>query len=128
MLAKAMFNSWKRNHDVLPIMIEQRAISYEHRYAGRFDFYGKIDGQYVLMDIKTSNVVRKEVPLQLGGYYQVLANEKNYPIDIGACLRIHPDLEKPALEFKFMQPKTEEFLKLREELDNQISLPAGKGY
>lgn len=122
-LAKAMFNSWQREHDVLPIMIEQKAVSYEHKYAGRFDFYGKIDGKYVLMDIKTSNRMRDSVAYQLGGYYHVLANEKNYPIDIGACLRIHPDLEKPALEFKYMRPKVEEFLQLREDFDKRNPLP-----
>lgn len=68
---RAFFN-WYKEHDVRPLMMEKLLWDEVDQFAGRFDFYGYVDGKLTLMDFKTNNNVHPKMGLQLAGYKHLL--------------------------------------------------------
>jgi hypothetical protein len=72
------FEKWLREHKIEPLGIERKVMSAKSLYAGTLDFYGRIDGEYALLDFKTGNGVYDEAWFQMGGYDDALAEEWGY--------------------------------------------------
>jgi len=75
MPAMKAFQDWFRDHSVQTIEAERMICSKQMHYAGRCDFYGRIDGVLGVMDIKTSKGVYHDHFLQLTGYQIALHEE-----------------------------------------------------
>ena len=71
------FLSWEKSRDVEPILIEQIFVSEQHRFGGKFDFFGKVDGIPTLGDFKTGKRIYDEAFYQLAGY-DILLRENSY--------------------------------------------------
>jgi hypothetical protein len=76
-LCKA-FGDWWSKHVIHPIDVERLLMSEKLMYAGRCDFFGRIDGKLGVLDIKTggeTGKVYEESWLQLCGYELALVEE-----------------------------------------------------
>lgn len=76
------FLEWWSEHTIYTIGAERMVMSEKMMYAGRTDFYGRIDGTLGCLDLKTGNVVDRKrgdcypnVWLQLAGYELALSEE-----------------------------------------------------
>ena len=83
-----VFKEWYKKHDIEMIFSEKSFSS--DLFGGTIDFYGKIDGQYTLLDFKTAKKIRLSMFLQLA-LYCILLEEKNYKIDRVGILLVNPD-------------------------------------
>ena len=83
------FHAWERQtgHRMETEDIELPLVSELNRYGGTIDWYGKIDGQYWLVDIKTSKALWPEHVFQVGAY-NMLLSENGYPVDGVRLLRV----------------------------------------
>lgn len=81
------FKIWFKTHTVEPIFLEKSLLS--DKFGGTIDFYGIIDGEYVLLDFKTSKKIRLSMFLQLA-LYTILLEEYGYHIDKVGILLINP--------------------------------------
>jgi hypothetical protein len=70
------YQAFKKDSGFKPLKIEEAVYSRSYQYAGRFDRLGEIDGNLVLMDIKTGSIP-KWVELQLAGYETALLSMKS---------------------------------------------------
>lgn len=87
-LFEAYFN-WAKGKKIEPILEEFRVKNLDYGYAGRLDFYGKIDGRYVLMDFKATTVVDWSMGLQLAAYRRCL-EDLGYQVDDMIILHLKP--------------------------------------
>ncbi len=71
------FLSWEKAHEIEPILVEQIFVSEQHRFGGKFDFFGKVDGVKTLGDFKTGKRIYDEAFYQLAGY-DILLSENGY--------------------------------------------------
>lgn len=67
----------ERNIQTAPEYIERRIIHYDHRYAGTIDALALIDGQFGVLDIKTSQAIYRDYNLQTAAYMDALKHEFN---------------------------------------------------
>src|SRR5262245_1664474 len=81
------FQSWRDEHHFVPELIEQHLVSEEHKYGGTIDCWGRLDGQPVLVDFKTSSNVYIEHKIQVGAYWKLL-QENGYDVKGVRILRI----------------------------------------
>ena len=95
---------WKRinEYDLETMLIEERMVSEEYQYGGTVDWYGVINGKYVLMDIKTSKALYPEHTFQVAAY-SLLLQENGYPLDETMILRIGRD-ETEGFEVQKIDP------------------------
>ncbi len=63
---------WEKQHLVIPILTEHKAVSETYKYGGAFDFYGSIDGTLELVDFKTGSGIYDEMWLQVAGYGKLI--------------------------------------------------------
>lgn len=73
------FVLWQQGNPMKPVLQEQLVVDTEVGYAGRFDYYGWLNNELVLLDFKTSNHPRAEYGLQLAAYRHCLEN-LGYPV------------------------------------------------
>jgi hypothetical protein len=66
------FCSWRKQHDVKPIVLEKSLVSERYRYGGRVDMVATVDGVLELVDFKTGKGVYPEMFYQLAGYAPLL--------------------------------------------------------
>ena len=66
------FCSWRKQHDIRPISLEQSLVSEKYRYGGRADMVAEIDGALELVDFKTGRGIYPEMFYQLAGYAPLL--------------------------------------------------------
>lgn len=85
---EAYFNFYK-DHRIEPILEEYKVTNHQYGYAGRLDFYGKLDGQYVILDFKTSNSIRWTYGLQLAMYRKCL-EDMGHQVDATYVVHIKP--------------------------------------
>lgn len=96
------YDSWIpfRKHIVEIISIEERLVSKEYEFCGQPDLVARLDSSYnnciALLDWKTSQVVYKTFPVQLGGYL-ILLKEKGIIPDIAICARLRKEPGKKIL-------------------------------
>ncbi|MCC6934311.1 MAG: hypothetical protein IT406_01265 [Candidatus Yanofskybacteria bacterium] len=75
------FREFLRNNHVEPLLIEERVVSRNHRYAGTIDALARINGVVGVLDIKTSKSVYRDYGMQIAAYI--------------AALTETPDIEQP---------------------------------
>jgi hypothetical protein len=66
--------TWWRENDPRTMNVEQFVMSKAHRYTGRFDWRGEVDGRVFLLDVKTSRFIRPSFHAQLR-LYDIAARE-----------------------------------------------------
>lgn len=67
----------EKNIQTAPEYIERRIVHYDQRYAGTIDALALIDGQFGVMDIKTSQAIYRDYNLQTAAYMDALKHEFN---------------------------------------------------
>lgn len=83
---------WKAGKDIQVIGSEMPLVSEVHQYGGTVDIYAEINGQRLLLDIKTSDSgIWPEMKHQTAGGYRLLLEENGYRVDRVVILRIGRD-------------------------------------
>lgn len=77
--AVAAFGKWLSENEVeaYPELIERKIIHPEFRYAGTVDALVKLNGQFGILDIKTSKSIYRDYDLQTAAYFDALKGD--YP-------------------------------------------------
>ena len=73
------FQKWQHEEQVLTFNIEERVVDFDHGYAGTIDMIADLQGQRGVVDVKTSNGMRREYALQTAAYlnaYNTTAKKK----------------------------------------------------
>lgn len=73
------FIEFRRNNDLVPLKIEERIISHDHRYAGTIDVLAEVNGTVGVLDIKTSLSIYRDYGMQTAAYIQALQEDKDAP-------------------------------------------------
>lgn len=71
------FVEWFKEVKPEVIAWETTVFSDKHNYAGTVDFIAKIEGEYYIIDFKTSQQVWKEYELQISAYAETIENGEN---------------------------------------------------
>lgn len=100
------FCSWKKAHDLEPILAEEMMVSETFRFGGTPDFYGKVDGVLTLMDLKTGGIWPEHY-IQLAGYGLLLA-ERGHHVDQRILLNIGRDETENFVEAKRTGPSQDD--------------------
>jgi hypothetical protein len=66
------FLAWAKGKKIEPLYVEKPLISERFQYGGKFDFYGLVDLDLTLLDLKTGSGIYAEHWYQLGGYRNLL--------------------------------------------------------
>ena len=82
------FLTWLHATDMKPINVERMVFSRMHYYAGTCDFFGHINGELCVMDLKTSSGLYREMPIQLAAYAVALQEETGERIDHAWIVRL----------------------------------------
>jgi len=85
--AMLSFLEWEKSNKVNVIMAEEPLVSETHQFGGTPDIYGTLNGERVLIDLKTGSGIYKEMGYQLGGYVMLL-EENGYSVDRAYILRV----------------------------------------
>lgn len=95
---------WREQHTLDPIGTELQMVSEKYRYGGTADLVCRLDGNPLLVDIKTAKAIYDENSIQLAALRQLL-HENGYeigPPHVGqAILRVGRD-EREGFEFRVM--------------------------
>jgi len=67
------FIEWWKNSQIELVMGDTKVASLIHSYGGSLDALGRQNGEYVILDWKTSNGVYDEYALQVAAYWQAFA-------------------------------------------------------
>lgn len=100
------YKEWAKNHKIIPILQEEKVYNFDYGYAGRFDFYGEIDGKKVLVDYKTSNFIDWSMGLQLAAYRKCI-EDLGHIVDEMWIIHLIPRKQRgglnatPAIPYKF---------------------------
>lgn len=89
-IARKSFESLKKfltAHSFKPLLIEHPITSDLYKFGGTIDWYGELDGENTLIDLKTSNAVYPEMRVQVAAY-EYLLGEQNYPAKNKIILRV----------------------------------------
>jgi hypothetical protein len=83
------YYEWQRINacDMKTEHIELPLVSEVHRYGGTIDWYGEINGEKWLVDIKTSKKIYSNHQFQVAAYWQLL-QEHDYRVDGVRLLRV----------------------------------------
>jgi predicted RecB family nuclease len=82
------------------------------RFGGTVDFYGKVDGQYTILDFKTSKQAYSSMFLQLAGYCYML-EQQGLQVDQVAIINVNIDKYKERfISREDLQPYIETFIML----------------
>jgi hypothetical protein len=88
--------AWLKDNEVEPICTEASIYSRRHRYSGRLDIIGKVQGVLSLLDWKTGKGIYPEFRLQMAAY--VHAYEEEHPSEViqqRVCLHLQEDKVVP---------------------------------
>ena len=96
MKACGAFDEWFKAHDVKCLASEMMIFSKSMFYAGTCDFYGYIDDELVVADLKTSSAIYHDYLLQLAAYQLAIQEEANVLISARWIIR----LDKKTGEFE----------------------------
>lgn len=81
------FLNWSEQHKLEPKIVEEPLVSEQLKVGGTPDFYGLIDGEETLLDLKTGKSLYPEYFYQLAGYRHIL-EEHDHPVENCRILRI----------------------------------------
>lgn len=104
-----------KQHNIVPYKLEMPLWSDEHQYAGRIDFIGWVDGNFSILDLKTSKRLYNEDvdkhALQLSAYKHALIEREGKEVDKLYILRVN---ENNMPELKEKKDMFNDFLDVRE--------------
>ena len=66
------FNAWKAGKLIEPILVEKPLVSRKHKFGGKLDLYGRVDGKLTLWDIKSSRFIGLSHKCQVTAYGELL--------------------------------------------------------
>lgn len=87
---------WFSAHDMKPVLIETPVYSRQYKITGQPDFIGYIDGQFCVLDYKSTRALYAELPLQCCAYAKLYEEEFGQAIGPRFGLR----LDKESGEFE----------------------------
>jgi hypothetical protein len=113
------FLTWFTDQTYEPIVSELKVYSKKYKYQGTLDAIGKLNGELVLIDWKTSSGIYSDMGLQLVAYAR--AYKERFGIDIKTGYIILVSKDKPhhkvsVRRFDLNNKLFRQFLKLRREL------------
>lgn len=82
------FDHWYQTNSIICIASERKLYSRKHGYCGTADFYGIINGERVIGDIKTNTGIYPEMHLQTAAYQQAIEEEDEVKIDARYIIRL----------------------------------------
>ena len=87
------YQRFRSEHEFIPELIEYRTVGEYagHKYGMCVDRAGKLDGQYCVMDIKTSSKPRPEWAIQTMAYVLGLSDHPNYQQSHRAAIHLAKD-------------------------------------
>ncbi|MDT7868265.1 MAG: hypothetical protein RQ894_00340 [Candidatus Pacebacteria bacterium] len=93
---KKAFEDFLKNHSFFSKedWLEKKTVHFLHRYAGTFDIIGELDGQFSLIDIKTSQSIYEDYRLQTSAYFMALNEEGFFRDEKGRKIPLLKPLEK----------------------------------
>jgi hypothetical protein len=77
--AAEAFAAFTSTMHIKPLMIEERLVSKQHRYAGTVDVVAEIDGVVGVLDIKTSKAIYRDYGMQTAAYVAALQEDSSLP-------------------------------------------------
>jgi ATP-dependent exoDNAse (exonuclease V) beta subunit len=81
------FREWVKMNDVEWIAAEKRVYSRKHNYAGTADAVARVNGEFSVIDFKTSNRIYDEYYLQIAAYGYCMEDIYGEKIEAGYILR-----------------------------------------
>ena len=81
------FYDWQEENELEVLGVEKTLVSEKHKYGGTIDLYCKLNGEYTLVDLKTSKAIYDSHMIQLAAYKNLL-EENDYKVEQVKILRI----------------------------------------
>jgi hypothetical protein len=106
------FYDWLKGKNIETQLAERALVSEKHRFGGSLDFYALIDGQPVLIDVKTGRGVYDDYLSQVAAY-RLLLEEHGYPVNEVRILRIGRTEDEGFEERRLRDTSEYEFIFLR---------------
>lgn len=79
--------TWKQEHTVEPVLVEEVMVSDKYRFGGTCDCLAYVNGQLTLLDIKTGSGPYKDMLVQVAAY-RYLLSELGHDVEQTGILRI----------------------------------------
>ena len=73
------FMAFSASVHIKPLLIEERLVSRQHRYAGTVDVVADIDGTVGVLDIKTGKAIYRDYGMQTAAYAAALREDPSLP-------------------------------------------------
>ncbi len=81
------YHAWEKGRTVETEKAEVPMVSEALMYGGTPDWFGKLDGRWVLLDFKTSRTIYDDHVFQLSAYWNLLV-EQDFQVDEARILRV----------------------------------------
>jgi hypothetical protein len=81
------FRDWVKQNEVEWLAAEQRVYSRTHKYAGTVDAVARVNGEFMVIDFKTSTRIYEEYYLQVAAYSKCVEDIYGEPVDAAYILR-----------------------------------------
>ena len=117
-LAELAFNrymTWEMNHTLEDVKVEYELVSETYKYGGILDIYCKLDGEYTIIDIKTSKQVNVEQEIQVSSYEQ-LVRENNLKVDRLLIINLGKELNSQLEVVEIARDKSSKYFKFFKQL------------
>jgi len=73
------FLEWAKHKQISPIFVEEPMVSEQYRFGGTPDCLASINGEFTLLDIKTSAAIFPEMLIQVAAYRQLVIEHGHMP-------------------------------------------------
>jgi genome maintenance exonuclease 1 len=88
------FRDWVKQNEVEWLAAEQRVYSRTHKYAGTVDAVARVNGEFAVIDFKTSARIYEEYYLQVAAYSKCVEDIYGEPVDGAYILRFDKESGK----------------------------------
>ena len=88
------FRDWVKSNEVEWLAAEQRVYSRKHNYAGTVDAVAHVNGEFSVIDFKTSTRIYEEYYLQVAAYSKCVEDIYGDPVDSAYILRFDKESGK----------------------------------
>jgi len=88
------FRDWVKSNEVEWLAAEQRVYSRKHNYAGTVDAVAHVNGEFSVIDFKTSTRIYEEYYLQVAAYSKCVEDIYGDPVDKAYILRFDKESGK----------------------------------
>ena len=114
------FRDWIKENDVEFITSEEKVYSRKYNYAGTIDAVAKVNGEFSVIDFKTSKAIYNNYHLQCAAYSQCVEEIYDKPVDASYILRF--DKQTGAFESGRSNESAENFKAFKGFLDGYLRL------